>query len=259
MRRGGAQIAGSYCYEGSGLATGWHAHDLHQLEYALAGMVEVEDSSGHYLLPPRQAAWVPAGVPHESTIHSTVRTVSVFFSPSLVPEPGSRVRILAVSPLIREMVAYSLRWPIERETSDLLADGYFRTLARLVGESLEHEAPLRVPTCSDRLVASAMAYTLDHLHAVTINEVARAVGASERTLRRRFRSKAGISWRAYLLQARLLKAMALLAEPDLSILQVALTVGFNSPNAFSRAFREHCAETASSYRRRVSGAKRSRS
>lgn len=251
MRRGAATLAGSYCYEGKKRVTGWHFHDLHQVEYALSGLVEVEDTSGHYLLPPQQAAWIPAGVVHESTLHTTVRTISVFFEPKLVDDPGDRVRILAVAPLVREMIIGSLRWPIDRGESEPITRSYFVTLAHLIGETLEHEAPLRLPTCSDPLVTAAMAYTQENLQSVSIDQVARAVGASPRTIRRRFETCAGLSWRSYLYQARILKAMALLAQPERSILQIALDVGFNSLNAFGRAFASRFGETPSSYRRGV--------
>jgi len=251
MRRGAGAIAGSYCYEGKKLATGWHVHDLHQVEYALSGLVEVEDSSGHYFLPPQQAAWIPAGVAHESTLHTTVRTISVFFAPPLVDVPGDRVRILAVAPLVREMIVGSLRWPIDRVESEPITESYFATLAYLIGETLEHELPLRLPTCSDHLVTAAMSYTQQNLPEVTIDEVSRAIGASTRTIRRRFEAHAGLSWRSYLLQARILKAMALLALPEQSILQISLQVGFNSLNAFGRAFTTQIGESPSSYRRRI--------
>ena len=59
LRRGGGVLAGSYLYEGERLVTGWHYHDVHQIEYAIGGVVEVETASAHYLLPPQQAAWMP--------------------------------------------------------------------------------------------------------------------------------------------------------------------------------------------------------
>lgn len=96
-----------------------------------------------------------------------------------------------------------------------------------------------------------MTHTLDHLGAVSATEVSRAAGVSERTLRRQFRSATGLSWRSYLLQARLLRAMALLAEPGPSVLAVATDVGFESVSAFTRAFVRCCGETPSAYRRRV--------
>ena len=96
-----------------------------------------------------------------------------------------------------------------------------------------------------------MAYTRDHLGDVTAGEVARAVGWSERTLRRRFAETTGMSWRSYLWESRILKAMALLAEPGPSILAVAGTVGFESVSAFTRAFRAFGGETPTGYRKRV--------
>ena len=61
-----------------------------------------------------------------------------------------------------------------------------------------------------------------------------------------------MTWRAYLLQARLLRAMALLAEPGgRSVLDVAHRVGFGSVSAFTRAFRAATGETPSGYRRRA--------
>jgi AraC-like DNA-binding protein len=253
LRHGGHAPGGSHLYEGDRLVTGWHSHDVHEIEYAVSGVVEVETAAGHYLLPPHQAAWIPAGLEHQTTINSDVRTVAVLFDPGLVRPAGDRVRILGVSPLVREMVLYGLRWPIDRTGDDPVADSFFEVLGQLVAESLEHEAPLTLPTSADPLVAAAIGYTRAHLATATAGEVGRAVGVSERTLRRHFHSAVGLSWRSYLLRARILRAMSLLAEPGPSVLEVSLEVGFESLSAFARAFAGHCGETPSAYRRRVLG------
>lgn len=92
------------------------------------------------------------------------------------------------------MMLYALRWPIYRSpgvADDEAADSFFRTLANLVAEALDHEAPLSLPSSHDPpLVAAAMAYTKEHLQSVTLAEVCRAVAVSERTLRRQFQSEA---------------------------------------------------------------------
>lgn len=251
LRRGGQAPAGSYVYEGQRLITGWHSHDMHQIEYAVGGVVEVETADAHYLLPPQQAAWIPAGLAHQATMNPAVRTVSVMFGPDLVRRAGDRARILAVSPLVREMMIYAVRWPIGRPEGDEVSDGFFRTLGHLVSEALDHEAPLRLPTSADPVLRAAMAYTKDHLGSVTAAEVSRAAAVSERTLRRQFRSVVGVSWRQYLLQARLLRAMALLASPGQTVRDVSTAVGFDSASSFARAFAEYCGETPSSYRQRV--------
>jgi AraC-like DNA-binding protein/quercetin dioxygenase-like cupin family protein len=251
LREGGGVIAGSYVYEGERLVTGYHWHDLHQIEYAVRGVVEVDTDGGRSLLPPHQAAWIPAGCVHQATLHAEVRTISVLFAPDLVPEPGTSVRVLEVSPLLREMILHAVRWPVTRPESDEHADLFFGTLAQIVVEALQQDAALSLPTSADPIVAAAIEHTRARLADVTLREVCSAVGASERTLRRRFAGEVGMSWRTYLMRARLLRAMSLLAEPGHTILDVSLAVGFDSVSSFTRAFRRETGESPSSYRRRV--------
>lgn len=255
LRRGSRALAGSYLYEGDGLITGWHSHDVHQIEYAIGGVVEVETASGHYLVPPQQAAWLPQGLEHQATMNAHVKTVAVMFDSALIPDGGNRARILAVSPLIREMMIYALRWPIDRRESaahdESAADAFFQTLGNLVIEALDHEAPLNLPSSEHPIVAAALAYTREHLQSVTADEVSRAVSVSERTLRRLFAEELGLSWRTYLLHARMLRAMALLAAPGQSVQETSTAVGFDSLSSFTRAFTQFCGETPSAYRRRA--------
>jgi AraC-like DNA-binding protein/quercetin dioxygenase-like cupin family protein len=253
LRRGGRAPAGSYLYEGDGLITGWHSHEVHQIEYALHGVVEVETDSAHYLLPPQQAAWIPAGLEHQAVMNPDVKTVAVMFDPALIADADGRARIIAVSPLIREMMIYALRWPIDRARGDDVSDGFFGTLAHLVSEALDHEAPLSLPTSEHPIVAAALAYTKEHLAAVTADEVSRAVAVSERTLRRLFQDTLGLPWRTYLLHARMMRAMALLAAPGQSVQATSSAVGFDSLSAFTRCFTQFCGETPSGYRKRVAG------
>ncbi|SPM41143.1 AraC family transcriptional regulator, partial [Mycobacterium numidiamassiliense] len=251
LRHGGRARGGSYLYEGNRLpplVTGWHSHDLHQIQYAIGGVVEVETAAAHYLLPPQQAAWIPVGLEHQATMNPDVRSVAVMFDPELLPPVDKRMRIVAVSPLIRQMMIYALRWPIDRADSDPVSDGFFHTLGHLVFEALEHEAPLSLPTSTNPIVAAAMSYTKAHLASVTAVDVSRAVAVSERTLRRKFDEAIGMPWRTYLLHARMLRAMALLAAPGQSVQQTATAVGFDSLSAFTRAFAQFCGQTPSAYR-----------
>ena len=72
------------------LVTGWHFHDVHEIEYACRGMVEVKTQAGHYLLPPHQAAWIPAGLHHQTTLNAGAQTLAVLFEPATCPGwPGT--------------------------------------------------------------------------------------------------------------------------------------------------------------------------
>jgi AraC-like DNA-binding protein len=255
LRDNGRWPGGSHVYDGGEqLVTGWHFHDVHEIEYACRGMVEVKTEVGHYLLPPHQAAWIPAGLHHQTTLNADAQTLAVLFEPRLVPMAGDRVRIIAVSPLLREMMLYSARWPISRSESGPEADSFFQALGYVVAEALDDERPLHLPVSNDPVVTAATDFTRAHLDCVTLSDVTRAIGVSERTLRRIFSASLGMSWRSYLIRARVLRSMALLAKPDCSVLEVSLAVGFDDVGAFARSFARHCGETPSAYRRRISGA-----
>jgi len=102
--------------------------------------------------------------------------VALMFDPELLPAldvHDSRARIVMVSPLIRQMMIYALRWPIGRPDSDPLSDGFFQTLGHLVFEALDHEAPLSLPTAENPTVGAAMDYTKAHLSSLTAAEVSR--------------------------------------------------------------------------------------
>ena len=253
LREHSRWAGGSHLYDGGGqLVTGWHFHDVHEIEYACRGMVEVKTEAGHYLLPPHQAAWIPAGLHHQTTLHAGAQTLAVLFEPGLVPMAADRVRIIAVSALLREMMLHSARWPISRTGSGAEADSFFQALGYVVAEALDDERPLHLPVPADPVAAAATGYTHAHLDRVTVRDVTRAVGVSERTLRRIFSTHLGMSWRSYLLRARVLRSMAMLAQPDHSILEVSIAVGFDDPGAFARSFARHCGETPSAYKRRIS-------
>jgi AraC-like DNA-binding protein/quercetin dioxygenase-like cupin family protein len=250
MRAGSPVRAGTFPYDGGDLVTDWHSHDLHQIEYAFEGIAEVETEGSHYLLPPQQAVWIPAGLTHRTTL-KRVRSVAVFFDPAMVRGADDRVRVLAATPLIREMIVYAARWPIARPVSDEVADAFFDALALLVTDWLAHEAPLCLPTSSDPVLRAAMNYTNAHLADVTVASAAAAAAISERSLRRQFGAATGMTWRQYVLQSRLLRAMALLTEPTRTVIDVATEIGFDSVSAFTRAFVRLTSETPTAYRRRV--------
>jgi|EndMetStandDraft_8_1072994.scaffolds.fasta_scaffold49304_4 AraC-like DNA-binding protein len=229
-------FAGSIPQDEYDVDTPWHSHEMHQLQYAFDGIVEVEDEGGTYMLPRALAAWIPAGVSHRTKIHF-VSSGSVYLSAKLVPAAGDRIRIVQVSPLMREMVLGAMRWPLTAPL-DETGTRYFEAFASLCGEWIQEEAHLRLPHLRGSRLEAVADHTYAHLDTVTLDSVCKLAGLSERTLRRHFRSAAGMSWESYRQRARLLRAAVLLSERRLTIGQIAAQVGFESQSAFARAFRE---------------------
>jgi AraC-like DNA-binding protein len=226
----------------------WHAHDRHQLIYAFSGTLRLEAATGVYLLPPQRAAWISAGVSHRTTLHN-VLSGSVFFSPELVPVQAQDIRIISASSLLREMVSYALRWPPGRQAEDLLASSFFQTLGGLCAEWMAEEEPFCLPAAKSRQIAAAMEYTLNNLEGASLGRAAAAAALSPRQFRRRFLAEAGLGWRQFHHQARMLRAMELLVAPRAAVTEVALALGFNSLSAFAKSFYRLTGQTPGEFRR----------
>jgi AraC family transcriptional regulator len=81
-----------------------------------------------------------------------------------------------------------------------------------------------------------------------IVELARACRISSRHLSRIFKNSTGSTLGAFIADARIRQAKALLSQRDVMIKAVAFECGFNSPAAFGAAFRKVTGRTPSEYR-----------
>ena len=233
------------------LVTGWHRHPYHQLEYALAGVAEVQTRHGRYLLPPQQAMWIPAHVEHDTTLRG-VRSVSVFLHPDVIRTDTEHAAVLAVSPLLREMMLEATRWPIQRRNkSDAMATSFFDTLARLVAEALRDDLPLWLPVAGDPVVAEVLERTTADSRQRSSRPSAPRSACPSARCAVASAPDLGMNWSDYVLQARLMRAVALLASSEQSVVDIASNVGFGSPSGFTRAFRASLGTTPSEYRRDV--------
>ncbi|NTF09585.1 AraC family transcriptional regulator [Agrobacterium rubi] len=86
---------------------------------------------------------------------------------------------------------------------------------------------------------------------ITIAKVARALGMSERTLRRRL-AENDVSFQSLLDGLRKNRALELLANPQMSVEQIAFAAGFTDPHNFRRAFRRWTGSTPGALRNHMS-------
>lgn len=102
----------------------------------------------------------------------------------------------------------------------------------------------------DRRVHQALAYIDTHLdESIDIERLAKQANFSPFHFHRLFSALVGETMGSYLTRRRVETAAARLAsQPRLSILEVALAVGFSSNEAFSRAFRKRFGRSPSAWR-----------
>jgi AraC family transcriptional regulator len=99
-------------------------------------------------------------------------------------------------------------------------------------------------------VRRTQAYMLDNLDAeVGLAELAALVGLSPSHYCTAFRHSTGLPPHAWLAQARIERAKGLLADPKLSLTEIAQTVGYTGQSAFGAAFRRATGATPSAFRR----------
>jgi AraC-like DNA-binding protein/mannose-6-phosphate isomerase-like protein (cupin superfamily) len=236
----------------------WHAHGKHQLLYAASGALHLEVEGAQWLLPPQRAAWIPASLRHRVRANGPVALRTVYLAPGGSAPAAVAPGVFAVSPLAREMILYAMRWGPARRAHDRLAGAFFDALGALLGEWLDDARPYYLPAARSPELARAMRLVLDRAHEpLTAAGVARAAGLSTRTLSRRFADEAQTTWRRFLNDARMLKAMDLLARPGARVTDTAYAVGFESLGAFSRAFERFAGESPRAYRGRVAAPARS--
>jgi len=230
-----------------------HSHKRHQLLYARQGTATLEVAEATFLLPPQRAAFIPAGVRHVTSM-GNAQGISLFFDARLVRVATREVRVLEVTPLLRELIQFATRWPATRRRADPLANAYFRSFGLLLEEWLVKPSAYRLPRGRTKTVQKAIALTIEHCAALDLPAVCRQIGTSERSLRRHLRAETGLGFRELVCQVRVLRAMELLADRQNSVTETALSVGFESPSAFAKSFARVAGESPRAYRERVRGA-----
>ena len=87
-------------------------------------------------------------------------------------------------------------------------------------------------------------------HKISLRELADIAGLSAGHFSRAFKQSVGMSPHRYLLRRRITAATDLIRNTDLSLAEVALSVGFSDQSHFTRVFARESGETPSLFRRR---------
>ncbi|GAB2895492.1 helix-turn-helix transcriptional regulator [Streptomyces deserti] len=222
-----------------------HRHDEHQIVYAGAGVVEVTTDAGTWFAPGTRAIWVPAGTVHAHRAHGRLDLHLVGLPADAGPPGLDAPAVLAVSPLLRELILAYTRDPDDTSPER-------RRLLAVLRDQLRAspQQPLSLPTPSDpRLAAVCAILHADPADPRTLAALGAATGAGERTLSRLFRREFGMTFPQWRTQARLYHALRMLAD-GLPVTTVAHRCGWSSASAFIAVFRRSFGCTPGSHSRR---------
>ncbi|MPZ59687.1 MAG: helix-turn-helix domain-containing protein [Propionibacteriales bacterium] len=222
-----------------------HRHDDHQIIYAGSGVLALTTDAGTWFAPGTRAIWVPAGCVHAHRAHGHLDLHLVGLPADTNPLGLNSPNVLAVSPLLRELIlAYTHRpgddTPERQRLRAVLLDQL----------RASPQQPVQLPTPADpRLTVVCDLLHRDPADPRTLAQLGRATGAGERTLSRLFRRDLGMTFPQWRTQLRLYHALRMLAD-DTPVTTVAHRCGWSSTSAFIDVFRRAFGYTPGTHNRR---------
>ena len=223
----------------------WHRHPRFQLVYGAQGVMTVDTRNETWVVPPQRAVWMPPGVEHRILTSSQVKFRTLYVVSEAAQSMPQRCEAFAVSPLLRELILRATELPVEYDeqgTAGRVMQLILDELASLV--RLPYNLPMPASKVLSRICRALIERPNDR---ITIEELGARHGTTTRTLARRFRRETGMSFSEWRRRARLLRALAWIAEGR-AILAVALDLGYDSPSAFSAMFKREFGLPPSQYR-----------
>ena len=212
-----------------------HRHRKGQLLYATRGVIHCEVDSGVWIVPPQCAVWIPGGLMHSAQGVGEAACYCLFVEPAMAPALPAVCCTVAVSPLLRELIAKAAGFPTlaalhgaqERLVLTLLDE-----LAAAPVEDLHLPMP-RNPRLR-RLAALLLAQPGDKS---TLAEWAGRIGMSERSMTRQSLEELGMSVGRWRRQLHVILALQRLAQGH-SVKAVALELGYENTSGFVTMFRK---------------------
>jgi AraC family transcriptional regulator len=207
----------------------------------------------------RKLTFVPAGLDYREWHQPSVRAriICLYIDPSSMPIPPNGHSAPAVlAP--RLFFENNMVWETAVRLAAAIEDGanqrYAEALALVIAHELlrahvHRRSPARggLAVWQQRIVAN---YIDEHLaETVSLAALAKLVKLSTYYFCRAFKQSFGVPPHRYHTRRRIDRAKIMLANPDRSVTETALSLGFSETSSFSAAFRHTTGITPTAYRR----------
>ncbi|WEK59603.1 MAG: AraC family transcriptional regulator [Candidatus Microbacterium colombiense] len=229
-----------------------HSHDADQLAWIPGGArIRVGDSRWH--LHGDHFAWIPGLVEHEMQMSGASEMFSLYLAPSLrLPEQRWSRPLVLPADAVAVAVVQSL---CAHQVQEARLQASLALLTQILSSTNESYDALAVPAdARARVVAEAILD--DPQDSRDLEEWARHLDLSTKTLHRAFLADTGLSFSQWRTRARVYAAERLLVEGH-AVQDTAELVGYRTPTGFIKAFRHVFGSTPATYiraKRRLQGA-----
>ncbi|WP_329347308.1 AraC family transcriptional regulator [Streptomyces sp. NBC_01261] len=209
-----------------------HSHPLHEMVWVRGGTLTSRVENRVFTVFTGQGLWMPAGVVHGGRATAGAEFHHAFFAPESTSFAfaSAEPTAIAITPLLESLLTHLYRTDL-----DAAARARAESVVFDVIRPAERQFALHLPGDA-RIDAIAEALLDDPADTRSLEEWARWLGMSERTVTRAFRTATGLSFAQWRQMLRVHRALVLLSE-GLDVMTVSETLGYAQPSSFIVAFR----------------------
>ncbi len=207
-----------------------HSHSSHELVWVRRGTLTSRVGDRVFTVSKGHGLWMPAGVAHAGRATAGAEFHDAFFAPERSPIAFEEPKAIAMTPLLESLLTH-----LSRTDLDAAARARAEAVVFDVLQPAERQFALQLPGDA-RIAAIAEALLDDPADSRSLEEWARWLGISDRTITRAFRHATGLSFAQWRQMLRVHRALTLLSE-GFDVLTVSETLGYAQPSSFIAAFR----------------------
>jgi AraC family transcriptional regulator len=245
-----------------------HEHGTFVLHLQMNERVEMDWHSvgrtGHQITGAGNLMFLSPGTRDRLHFHGPTQRIVMSIDPLLVKESSDQLELPGIPGfrnlwnfqdeglhrLILEM-GREMRtgWKLGSLYGDLLSNAFVIALIKKYGKAFSRAGVFDGGLSRPKL-RQVLSYMEENFsHDIRLSELAGIAGLSDFHFARSFRQSTGSTPHQFLLQVRVNRAKSLLMQPQWTILQIALALGFSDASRFAKVFRAHTGRSPAEWRR----------
>ncbi|MEE2060737.1 helix-turn-helix domain-containing protein [Rhodococcus artemisiae] len=223
-------------------ATEWdpHVHSVHELVWVRDGTMTARVGRRVFTVAEGYGLWVPAGEVHAGRLTAKIRLYDAFFAPERIPRAFEGPAVVEMTPVLESLLIHLSRSdlsPGERARAEAVVFDVLEPSQRQLAVQLPNDVKIN-PIAEAILTNPGDERSLD--------EWARELRTSTRTITRAFRAATGLTFSQWRQSARIHRALTLLAD-GVEVQDVSEMLGYAHPGTFIDAFRRVMGTTPGSF------------
>lgn len=214
-----------------------HQHEKGQFLLVFGGIAYLQTLEKDYYIPANHYIWIPKRFSHNLMFNTQdLKILNIYFPEEDLNPFYDELGIYPVSNMLFGMLSFTEKWTGNYFPGSWEFE-FLTTLKKVLPRENLKKFTIQLPITDDvRLneITEGLRYKLNE--PISLEEVALKHGFSVRTLTRLFQNKLHISFLQYLKMLRIIRAMELLKDSDISISNIAYEVGYSDISSFSNTF-----------------------